>query len=81
VAGEYRATLADCYGHTDVMRGAIRGDRLIFETMGDAPVRLRLTWDVAGPDLVWRNEMCMAGGPWTLVEEYRCRPVAEPPSI
>jgi hypothetical protein len=27
-AGEYRATLADNYGHADVMRGWIEGDRL-----------------------------------------------------
>lgn len=29
--GEYRATLADSYGHADVMRGRVDGDRLIFE--------------------------------------------------
>ena len=27
-AGEYRATLNDNYGHADVMRGRIDGDRL-----------------------------------------------------
>src|SRR5512142_317649 len=41
--GEYRATIADNYGHADVMRGCIDGDRLTFETIGDPPVRLRLT--------------------------------------
>jgi hypothetical protein len=81
-AKEYRATLADCYGHADVMRGEIDGDRLAFETIGDAPVRLRLTWDLAAPpDMVWRNEMCMRGGPWTLVEEYRCTPMVEPRQV
>jgi hypothetical protein len=74
-AGEYRATLADNYGHADVMRGFIDGDRLTFETIGDAPVRLRLVWDRTDPaDMVWRNEMSVAGAPWSLVEEYHCRP-------
>jgi hypothetical protein len=75
VTGEYRATLADNYGHADVMRGRIDGDRLTFETIGDAPVRLRLVWDRSDPaDLVWRNEMSVGGAPWSLVEEYDCRP-------
>ena len=74
-AGEYRATLADNYGHTDVMRGRIDGDRLTFETIGDPPVRLRLVWDRTDPaDMVWRNEMSVGGAPWSLVEEYHCRP-------
>jgi Protein of unknown function (DUF1579) len=74
--GEYRATIADNYGHADVMRGWIDGERLIFETIGDAPVRIQLTWDITNPtDLRWRNEMSVGGGPWTLVEEYRCTPI------
>ena len=28
IAGEYRATLADIYGHTGVVRGQLDGDRL-----------------------------------------------------
>jgi Protein of unknown function (DUF1579) len=73
---EYRATLADNYGHTDVMRGWIEGDRLIFETIGEPPVRLRMVWDVSDPkDLRWRNEMSVAGAPFALVEEYHCTPV------
>ena len=72
---EYRATLADNYGHADVMRGWIEGDRLTFETIGEAPARLRLTWDLTAPDrLVWRNELSIGGGPFALVEEYSCRP-------
>lgn len=75
-AGEYRATLADCYGHADVMRGRLDGDRLIFETIGEPAVRLRLTWDAADPgDLLWRNEMSVGGAPWFLVEEYHMKPV------
>jgi hypothetical protein len=75
IAGEYRATLADNYGHADVMRGRIDGDRLTFETIGDPAVRLRLVWDRTDPaDMVWRNEMSVGGAPWSLVEEYHCRP-------
>ena len=74
--GEFRATLADNYGHTDVMRGSIEGDRLTFESIGDLPVRLRLVWDVSDPgDLLWRNEVSVAGAPFTLVEEYHCAPL------
>jgi hypothetical protein len=73
---EYRATIADCYGHADVMRGWIDGDRLIFETIGEPPVRLRLVWDVSDPNaMVWRNEMSVAGAPWFLVEEYALTPI------
>jgi hypothetical protein len=75
VAGEYRATIADNYGHADVMHGWIEGDRLTFETIGNPPVRLRLLWDVSDPrDLTWRNEMSVGGGPWMLVEEYHMTP-------
>jgi hypothetical protein len=74
-ASEYRATLADNYGHADVMRGWIEGDRLTFETIGDRPVRLRLVWNMSNPrEMAWRNEMSVGGAPWSLVEEYQCRP-------
>jgi len=74
--GEYRAVMADNYGHTGVMRGRIDGNVLTYETIGDAPVRLRLTWDLTRPPaLVWRNEMSAGGAPWFLVEEYDCVPV------
>jgi hypothetical protein len=43
--GEYRASMADNYGNAGVYRGWIDGDRLIFESMEGAPVRLRFTWD------------------------------------
>lgn len=73
--GEYRAVLADNYGHADVMRGRIEDDRLTFETIGEAPARLRLTWDLSNPAAMkWRNEMSVGGAPWTLVEEYDCVP-------
>jgi hypothetical protein len=73
---EYRATIADNYGHADVMRGQIDGDRLVFESIGDPPVRLRLTWDASDPtDITWRNEMSVGGAPWSLVEDYHMTPV------
>jgi Protein of unknown function (DUF1579) len=73
--GGYRATLADNYGHADVMRGHIDGDRLVFETAGDAPVRLRMVWDLTDPDaIVWRNESSVDGATWTLIETYLMTP-------
>jgi hypothetical protein len=58
------------------MRGWVDRDRLIFETIGDPPVRLRLVWDVSDPvTITWRNEMSVGGGPWSLVERYHCSPV------
>jgi len=80
MAGEYRATVADNYGHAEVLRGRIDGDRLTFESIGDPPVRLRLVWDVSVPRrMTWRNEMSVGGAPWALVEQYDCTPI-EPAS-
>ena len=65
------------YGRAGVMRGRIAGDRLTFESAVDEPVRIRLTWDLAAADrIVWRNEMSVNGGPWSLVEQYDCVPSA-----
>lgn len=76
-AREYRATVADNYGHAEVMRGWIDGDRLSFESLGTPYVRIRLAWDVTNPGLMrWRNECSVAGGPWSLVEEYSCTPAS-----
>jgi hypothetical protein len=75
-AREYRATVADNYGHAEVMRGWIDGDRLTFESMGAPYVRVRLVWDIGEPDLMsWRNECSVGGASWSLVEEYACTPV------
>jgi hypothetical protein len=72
---EYRATVADCYGHTEVMRGRIEGDRMIFESMGELPPHLKMTWDASSPDsIIWRNEMTFDGVEWQLIEEYRMVP-------
>ncbi|HET9985915.1 MAG TPA: DUF1579 family protein [Longimicrobiales bacterium] len=77
-AREYRATVADCYGHAEVMRGRIEGDRLHFESTGEPPVRIRLLWDLSDPaHVVWRNELSVGGGPWSLVEEYVCTPARD----
>jgi hypothetical protein len=79
---EYRATINDNYGHADIMRGWINGDTLTFETVGEPPVRLRLTWDISDPARVtWRNEMSISGAPWSLVEEYRCTPAGARPAV
>jgi hypothetical protein len=75
IVREYRATVADCYGHSDVLRGWIDGDRLTFESIGDPPVKIRLVWDVRNATRpTWRNEMSVAGAPWFLVEEYELTP-------
>jgi len=81
--GDYRATIADNYGHAAVMRGWIDGDRLIFESTDDSPVRLRMTWDASDPTaLVWRNEASTDGRDWSLIEAYRMTPTrpGRPPS-
>lgn len=76
--GQYRATLADCYGHADVMTGHIDGHRLVFESEPGAPVRLRLTWDATDPhDIIWANEASTDGATWTLVETYHMTPAMQ----
>jgi hypothetical protein len=73
--GDYRATLADNYGHADVMRGTIDGDRLTFHSVGDGPIRLRMVWDASDTeDLIWTNETSVENGPWMLIESYHMRP-------
>ncbi len=72
----YRATLADNYGHADVMCGHLDGDRLVFETVGDGPVRLRMVWDATDPgDITWLNESTVDGAQWTLIETYHMTPI------
>jgi hypothetical protein len=74
--GEYRATIADNYGHAGVLRGRIDGARLVFETVDDSPVRLRMTWDAADPaHLTWRNESSVDGRDWLLIETYVMTPI------
>jgi hypothetical protein len=67
--------MTDNYGHADIYRGRIDGDRLVFESMGEAAARLRLTWDASDPRvIIWRNEMAVDGGSWFLIEEYAMVP-------
>ena len=81
-SGEYRASMVDNYGHAMVYRGWIDGDRLIFESLGDAPTRLRFTWDASCPGtILWRNEMALGDGAWFLVEEYPTVPTTAPPAV
>jgi hypothetical protein len=74
--GEYRASMVDNYGHADVYRGRIDGDRLVFESMGATGPRLRFTWDASDPTVTtWRNELALEGDAWFLIEEYPMVPV------
>jgi hypothetical protein len=73
--GDYRATFADNYGHASVMRGRIERELLVFETVDDSPVRLRMTWDATNPArLTWRNESSVDGHDWSLIETYTMTP-------
>jgi hypothetical protein len=73
--GEYRAVMADNYGHADVYRGHIEGDRLVFESVQETGPRLRFTWDASDPAVItWRNEVTVADGSWFLIEEYTMVP-------
>ena len=74
--GEYRAVMADNYGHADIYRGRIDGDRLIFESIAEAGTRLRLTWDASDLGVInWRNEILLEDRSWLLIEEYQMTPV------
>ena len=78
--GEYRAVMTDNYGHADVYSGRIDGDRLVFESMQGARIRLRFTWDASDPAvIIWRNEMAVGDGSWFLIEEYPKVPVQPAP--
>lgn len=73
--GEYRAVMTDNYGHAEVYRGRIEGDRLVFESLEGAAARLRFTWDASDPRVIlWRNEMSLDEGSWFLIEEYAMVP-------
>ncbi len=75
----YAAFAADSNGRCVSFTGTIEGDRFTITsdgaTIGGMPVRLRMIWDASSPGVMnWRNEMSVAEGPWTLVEEYEMRP-------
>jgi hypothetical protein len=74
----YVAFAADSNGRAVPFTGSIEGDSFTIvsdgATIAGAPVRLRMIWDVSTPRRPrWRNEMSIAEGPWTLVEEYEMR--------
>ena len=72
VAGEYRASSADNNGPSlAIFRGRMEGKQLVYEAIGDALPRIRLTWILADPEhATWRNEYTLDGSTWTLIEEY-----------
>jgi len=72
-AGEYRASVADNYGHLELLSGHIDGDLLTFQSIGRPTVRLRLFWYLVDADtMIWRNEASVHDGPFRLVERYVC---------
>jgi hypothetical protein len=77
--GSYVAFAADSNGRCVPFTGSIEGDRFTITsdgaTIGGAPVRLRMIWDLSNPQRMrWSNEMSIAEGPWQLIEEYDMRP-------
>jgi hypothetical protein len=74
-ANEYRAVGADTNGRAFIFHGEIDGSRLVMESLGESPVRLRFTWEVVDERTVgWKNELSFGGGPWQLIETYALTP-------
>ncbi len=74
---EYRATYVDNNASSALLRGRIEGSRFIIETLGESAVRNRMQWELLGGGLAkWRNDWSIDGGPWSLVEDYVCTPIA-----
>jgi hypothetical protein len=72
-AGEYRASVADNYGHLELLSGRIDGKLLTFQSIGRPPVRTRLFWHlIDNHTMTWRNEVSVHDGPFQLVERYTC---------
>jgi hypothetical protein len=76
----YVAFACDSNGRAVPFTGTIAGDTFTITsdgaTIGGAPVRLRMIWEISdATTLRWRNEMSIAEGPWMLVEEYDMRPL------
>jgi hypothetical protein len=62
MAGGYKPTIADNYGWAAVLRGRIQGDQMIFESIGESPPLLRLTWEITDTgSILWQNEMSLDG--------------------
>lgn len=78
----YVAFACDSNGRAVPFTGRVDGDTFTITsdgaTIAGAPVRLRMIWEAAPPQgLRWRNEMSVANGPWSLIEEYDMRPTSE----
>ena len=74
-AGEYKATIADNYGRAGLLRGWIDADRMVFESVGEQPPFIRLTWELTPHgSILWRNEMSFDRAGWMLVEDYEIEP-------
>jgi len=76
----YVAFAADSNGRSVPFTGTVDGDRFVITSdganIGGAPVRLRMIWDASMPEVMtWRNEMSIADGSWSLIEEYQMRPL------
>ena len=71
-AGEYRASSADNNGpNLAIYRGQLEGNRLTYQSLGDALPRIRLTWILDDAEhATWRNEYTLDGESWNLIEEY-----------
>jgi hypothetical protein len=78
VAREYRAASADNNGPTlAIYRGELSERTLVYEPLGDALPRIRLTWLLDDETHArWRNEITLDGIAWNLIEEYamECEP-------
>ncbi|MCK8519648.1 hypothetical protein [Methanoculleus sp. 7T] len=70
-AQEYRAAGFDSNGVSAVFLGEIEGDRLVMESVGPEPMKLRFVWDASDPGrITWRNEISPGEGVWNLIEEF-----------
>jgi hypothetical protein len=59
-----------CTAPAALLLGWIQGARFILKTLGEAPARVRLTWELVEPRWVtWRNDGAIARGLWPLVEK------------
>ncbi len=71
IAREYKAVGVDSNGVSFQFKGQIEGDKLIMESTGESPAKLRFTTDASDPNAIkWKNEISIDNGPWKLIEEY-----------
>lgn len=75
-AGDYKITYVDNNGSAALMRGRLEGERFVVESLGDAPVKLRLVWEIIDENRIkWSNWMSLQADRWVLIEEYICVPL------